>query len=104
MCSSDLEVAVSVTVDDARNLETIIAELSQLGTIETESNQTIVCIVGNMLSEKEGVLGQVFAALKDVPVKLVSFGGSPNNISLLIDTTLKEKTLKLLNSGLFGLE
>jgi len=98
------EVAVSVTIDDARHIDLIIAELSQLGSIETEPNQTIVCIVGNMLSEKEGVLGQVFSALKDVPVKLVSYGGSPNNISLLVDTALKEKTLKLLNSGLFGLD
>lgn len=98
------EVAVSVTIDDAKHLEQIAGELRQFGTIETDADKTIVCIVGNMLSEKKNVLGQVFAALGDVPVQLVSFGGSPNNISILVDTRHKEKTLKLLNKGLFGLD
>jgi aspartate kinase len=98
------EVAVSVTIDDAKNLDQIIGELRQFGTIETETEKTIVCIVGNMLSEKENVLGQVFASLEKIPVQLVSFGGSPNNISILVDTRHKEKTLKLLNKGLFGLD
>ncbi len=98
------EVAVTVTIDDPKNLEQIIAELGQLGTIETESQQSIVCIVGNMLSEKAGVLGQVFSTLDSLPVKMVSFGGSPNNISLLVDTAHKEKTLQLLNTGLFHLD
>ena len=98
------EVAVSVTIDDPRNIEQITGELRQFGSIETETNKTIVCIVGNMLAEKQNVLGQVFAALGEVPVQLVSFGGSPNNISILVDTQHKEKTLKLLNKGLFGLD
>ena len=98
------EVAVTVTIDDPKNLDKIIAELGQFGTIETESGQSIVCIVGNMLSEKAGVLGQVFSSLDALPVKMVSFGGSPNNISLLVDTAHKEKTLQLLNTGLFHLD
>ncbi|MFM8348544.1 MAG: aspartate kinase, partial [Bacteroidota bacterium] len=98
------EVAVSVTIDDSKNIEQITGELRQFGTIETDPNKTIVCIVGNMLAEKENVLGQVFAALGEIPVQLVSFGGSPNNISILVDTHHKEKTLKLLNKGLFGLD
>ena len=57
-----------------------------------------------MLSEKAGVLGQVFSTLDFLPVKMVSFGGSPNNISLLVDTAHKEKTLQLLNTGLFHLD
>ena len=101
---STSEVAVSVTIDDSRFLPEIERDLKTFGTIEVDSNQSIVCIVGNALTEKEGVLNQVFESLKLVPVRMVSFGGSPNNISLLVDGALKDKTLTLLNKGLFGLE
>lgn len=97
------EIAVSVTIDDAKNLPGILKELKTMGTIETDSNQTIVCIVGNRLAENQEVLNKVFTSLKGVPVRMVSFGGSPNNISLLIETKWKEKTLQLLNEGLFNL-
>ena len=101
---STSEVAVSVTIDDNRFLTDIEKDLESFGTIEVDKNQTIVCIVGNALTEKEGVLNQVFQSLHSIPVRMVSFGGSPNNISVLVDTSLKEKTLSLLNQGLFGLE
>lgn len=100
---STSEVAVSVTIDDARYLEDIERDLSSFGSIETDKNQTIICIVGNMLAEKEGVLSDVFQSLKSVPIRMVSYGGSHNNISLLVDTTQKEKALNLLNEGLFRL-
>jgi aspartate kinase len=101
---STSEVAVSVTIDDNHALANIEKDLKTFGTIEVDKNQTIVCVVGNALTEKEGVLTQVFDSLKGVPVRMVSFGGSPNNISILVDTSLKEKTLSLLNKGLFGLD
>ena len=97
------EIAVSVTIDDAKNLPEILEELKTMGTIETDSNQTIVCIVGNRLAENQEVLSKVFASIKTVPVRMVSFGGSLNNISVLIETQWKEKTLQLLNEGLFNL-
>jgi len=98
------EVVVSVTIDDNRFLNEIEAELKTLGTIEVDKNQSIVCIVGNALTEKEGVLNLVFESLKTISVRMVSFGGSPNNISVLVDTSLKDKALTLLNKGLFGLD
>lgn len=100
---STSEVAVSVTIDDARELPNIEEELKSLGTIEVDRNQTIICIVGNRLAEKEGVLKQVFASLSNLPVRMVSFGGSSNNISILLDTANKDKALNLLNEGLFGI-
>lgn len=100
---STSEVAVSVTIDDARALPQIEEELKDLGTIEVDRNQTIICIVGNKLAEKEGVLKQVFSSLAPVNVRMVSFGGSSNNISILLETSNKEKALNLLNEGLFGL-
>jgi aspartate kinase len=98
---STSEVAVSVTIDDARNLEAIVTELKSFGTIEVDQNQTIICVVGNRLIEKEGVLKQVFDSLANVPIRMVSYGGSNNNISILLNTSNKEKALNLLNEGLF---
>ncbi len=101
---STSEVAVSVTIDDQKYLKEIEAELKSFGTIEVDSNQSIICIVGNMLAEKEAVLKEVFDALASVPVRMVSYGGSHNNISILVDGSQKEKALNLLNEGLFGLK
>ncbi|HMJ69947.1 MAG TPA: aspartate kinase [Cyclobacteriaceae bacterium] len=100
---STSEVAVSVTIDDARSLPQIEEELKGLGSIEVDKDQTIICIVGNGLADKEGVLKQVFSSLEPVKVRMVSFGGSNNNISILLETVNKEKALNLLNEGLFNL-
>ncbi|MBN8652047.1 MAG: aspartate kinase [Cytophagales bacterium] len=100
---STSEVAVSVTIDDNKNLNLILEELKSFGTIEVDTDQSIICIVGNHLSEKEGVLKDVFQSLAEIPIRMVSYGGSPNNISILVGTTHKEKALTLLNSGLFNL-
>jgi len=100
---STSEVAVSVTIDENKHLNEIVKELKDFGSIDVDKNQTIICIVGYMLAEKEGVLKEVFQTLSTVPIRMVSFGGSNNNISLLVDTSQKEKALNLLNEGLFGL-
>lgn len=100
---STSEVAVSVTIDENKNLSKILEELNLFGTIEVDDNQSIICIVGNMLSEKEGVLKEVFQSLANVPIRMVSYGGSPNNISILVSTSQKDKALNLLNEGLFNL-
>ncbi len=100
---STSEVAVSVTIDDASHLSEIIGELENFGIIEVDKNQSIICVVGNKLAEKKGVLNDVFQSLASVPVRMVSYGGSHNNISILVDTAQKEKSLKLLNQGLFNL-
>ncbi|NOT74694.1 MAG: aspartate kinase [Cyclobacteriaceae bacterium] len=100
---STSEVAVSVTIDDASHLSEITGELENFGIIEVDKNQSIICVVGNRLAEKEGVLKEVFQSLADVPVRMVSYGGSHNNISILVDTAQKEKSLRLLNQGLFNL-
>jgi aspartate kinase len=100
---STSEVAVSVTIDENDHLDEIVSELQQFGTIEVDKNQTIICIVGNALAEKEAVLKEVFEALAPIKIRMVSFGGSHNNISILVDTSQKEKALNLLNEGLFQL-
>jgi aspartate kinase len=100
---STSEVAVSVTIDESNRLDEIVTELQNFGIIEVDKNQTIICIVGNALAEKEGVLKEVFQALASIKIRMVSFGGSHNNISILVDTTQKDKALNLLNEGLFNL-
>ncbi len=101
---STSEVAVSLTIDEPKNLETIVTELQHFGTISVDRDQSIICVVGNRLAERKGVLNEVFRALEPVPVRMVSFGGSQNNISILVDTAQKEQSLRLLNQGLFNLD
>lgn len=97
------EVAVSVTIDDDVHLPEISKELEAFGTVEVDTNQTIVSIVGNEIAETKDVMKQIFDALEPIPVRMVCYGGSRHNVSLLIARADKEITLQLLNKGLFGL-
>ncbi|MEN9570242.1 MAG: hypothetical protein RL172_1473 [Bacteroidota bacterium] len=97
------EVAVSLTIDNDTDLQSIIKELEPFGTVELDTNQTIVCIVGNEITETEDVMKKLFTALDHIPVRMVSYGGSRHNITVLIPRTYKEQTLQALNSGLFGM-
>lgn len=98
------EVAVSLTIDDLTNLDQIINELESFGTVEVDKDQAIVCIVGSMVSETQGVAIKIFESLKEVPIRMISYGGSRHNISVLIDGKYKQKALQSLNSGLFTFE
>jgi aspartate kinase len=98
------EVAVSLTIDNPAKLKAIFKELEPFGTVEIDDNQTIVSIVGNEIAETKDVLSKLFHALAPVPVRMVSYGGSRHNVSLLIPAEYKIQTLQLLNKGLFGLE
>ena len=95
------EVAVSLTIDNSTHLNDIIKELEMFGTIEIDTNQTIVSIVGYHISKTENLLAKVFDSITEIPVRMVSFGGSQHNISILISQDQKDKTLQLLNKGLF---
>jgi len=97
------EVAVSVTIDSDLFLDDIVRELEPFGTVDVDKGQTIVSIVGNEIAQTDYVLQKLFDALNEVPVTMVSYGGSAHNISLLVPQDYKIKTLQLLNAGLFGL-
>lgn len=97
------EVAVAVTIDNDQYLEPILAELKEFCSVETETNQSIICIVGDFLGEKTGYAARVFDALKDVPIHMISYGASQNNITLLVDSDNKKPALVALNEGIFGL-
>ncbi|MEO5600242.1 MAG: aspartate kinase [Cyclobacteriaceae bacterium] len=98
------EVAVSLTIDNQTHLSSIENELKKFGSIEVDKDQTIICIVGNRIMDKKGALNEVFKSLSNIPVRMVSCGGSANNVSVLIDKQYKEKALNDLNEGLFGLK
>lgn len=95
------EVAISLTIDKIDYLAQITDELKTLGTVEIDRDQTIICIVGNMIAEEQGHSAEVLNSLKDIPVRMISYGGSDHNISILIDTKDKEKSLIALNDNLF---
>ncbi len=95
------EVAVSLTIDNDAYLKEIIKELELFGTVEVDTNQTIVSIVGNEITETKDVLKKIFESIADVPIRMVSYGGSRHNVSLLISREYKEHTLQQLNDGLF---
>lgn len=96
------EVSVSLTIDNPQNLEQIAKDLKELGTVEIEKNQTIICIVGDFRTERKGSAPEIFRALNTVSLKMISYGGSNNSLSLLIDTADKIKALKLLSKHLFA--
>ena len=98
------EVAVSVTIDNDSHLPLIETELKKFGTIEVDHNQTIISIVGNNITSRKGVLKKIFDALEEIPVRMVSCGGSNNNVSVLVETSYKGKALNALNEGVFGLK
>jgi len=95
------EVAVSLTIDKDDYMAQIAEELKHLGTVEVEKNQTIVCIVGNMINEKQGYAADVLDALRELPVRMISFGGSRHNISIVVESSYKNQALIALHEHLF---
>lgn len=98
------EVAVSITIDNADSLDSILKELEPFGTVEVDKNQTIISVVGNQIAQTEDMVKKLFGSIMNIPVRMVSYGGSPHNISLLVPAAYKAQILQQLNRGMFGLE
>lgn len=97
------EVAVSVTIDNDSALVLITKELETFSSVAVDKNQSIISIVGNEVAADPGTLKKVFESLGDVDVRMVSYGGSIHNISILVPAEQKIPVLRQLNKGLFGL-
>lgn len=95
------EIAVSLTIDNPLHLRKITKELSEYGIVEIDKDQTIICIVGDLIAEKKGVATELFKALDQIPIRMISYGGSRNNISLLVPKEHKNETLIKLHKALF---
>lgn len=97
------EVAVSLTIDTDASLNDILKELEPFGTVEVDKDQTIISVVGNEISRTESIVKKLFGSIMNVPIRMVSYGGSPHNISLLIPAEYKKQILQQLNKGMFNL-
>lgn len=95
------EVAVSLTIDDTTYLGEITAELGAFGSVEIDVNHTIICVVGDFGAEKHGYAARVLEAVKHIPVRMISYGGSDHNMSLLVKTEEKTEVLRSLHNRLF---
>ena len=100
---STSEVSVSLTIDNTKHLNEIVSELKEYGEVEVDTDQTIVCIVGHLIAEETGFASQVFSALKDTQIRMISYGGSRHNISVLLKTELKKQTLQALSNNLLNI-
>ena len=96
------EVSVSVTIDDTTYLTEILKELEDFGRVDVDLNQTIICIVGNFTAKKPGMAEKVFSCLKQVPLRMISYGGSEHNMSILVDSIKKNEVLISLHAGLYN--
>lgn len=95
------EVGVSLTIDSKKYLNEIVNDLKEFGTVSYNEDQVIVCVVGDFRSNNIGFVNQITTALKDIPVRMVSYGGSNFNVSVLIDADAKKEALTSLSNQLF---
>jgi aspartate kinase len=96
------EVAVSLTIDQTQHLDAIVNELKNFGSVKVDQHQTIICIVGNFTADKQGYAFKIFDALKTIPIRMISYGGSEHNVSVLVDSKYKKDALVALNKGVFN--
>ncbi|UMB52677.1 aspartate kinase [Lutibacter sp. A64] len=94
------EIAVSLTIDNDANLNSIVEELKKFSLVEVDNNQSIICLVGNEIV-KHHETHRLFQVLQDLPIRMISYGGSNYNISLLVNTSDKISALKHLNKYVF---
>jgi aspartate kinase len=95
------EVSVSITIDNSEFVSEIAKDLKELGAVEIEKDQTIICVVGDFRTERTGSAPEIFEALNSIPLKMISYGGSPYSLSLLIDSSNKIDALRQLSKHLF---
>lgn len=95
------EVGVSVTIDNERNLDKIIDDLKKFGTVSVDRDMVIICVVGDLEWQNRGFEAKALDALREIPVRMISYGGSNYNISFLVRKEDKVKALNSLSNSLF---
>lgn len=96
------EVGVSITIDNRKHLEEIVNDLKKYGTVTVDEDLVIICVVGDLEWNNVGFEARIINALKDIPVRMISYGGSNYNVSLLIKNTDKKRALQALSDYLFN--
>ena len=102
VCTS--EVGVSMSIDNTSHLTEIIQDLKKFGTVKVDRNMCILCVVGDMDWQNVGFESRAMEAMRDIPVRMISFGGSDNNISFLVHRDDKIRALRALSKHLFSEE
>ena len=95
------EVGVSMTIENDSHLAEIVDELKKYGTVTVDAEMCIVCVVGDLDWSNVGFETLATDAMKDIPVRMISYGGSNYNISFLIRETDKQRALQSLSDVLF---
>lgn len=96
------EVGVSVSIDNTTNLSQILNELKKLGTVKVDMNMCIICVVGDLDWRNVGFEALASDALKGIPIRMISYGGSNHNISFLVAAEDKKRALQALSNHLFN--
>jgi aspartate kinase len=95
------EVGVSVTIDNPKHLDEIVRDLKKYGTVTFDEDMVIICVVGDLEWDNIGFEANIIHALKDIPVRMISYGGSNFNVSLLVKSSDKIRALQALSEHLF---
>ena len=100
ICTS--EVGVSMSIDNTKHLNEIVHDLKKYGTVTIDHNMCIICVVGDLRWENIGFEAKALDAMRDIPVRMISFGGSDYNISFLVSKEDKKRSLQSLSDHLFN--
>ena len=95
------EVAVSLSIDNTLHIKEIIETLKEFGQVDVDENLSIVCVVGAFIIETNGLASKVIKSLDNIPIRMISYGGSPHNISVLVSEDHKVEALNALHTRLF---
>ena len=95
------EVGVSMSIDNNTHLDEIVNELKKYGTVTVDTDMCIICVVGDLDWNNLGFESQALDAMKNIPVRMISYGGSNHNISFLIREVDKKQALQSLSAILF---
>lgn len=96
------EVGVSVTIDNTKHLDEIVDSLKKLGTVTVDRDMVIICVVGDLQSDNLGFQSKAVNSLSEIPIRMISYGGSNYNISFLVKAIDKKAALQALSAGLFS--
>ena len=95
------DIGVSVTIDNTEYLQEIVARLESYATVFVEKEMVIICVVGDLEWRNVGFEALIIEALKDIPVRMISYGGSSSNVSLVMRKEDKTRALQALSTHLF---
>ena len=96
------EVGVTVTVDNPARLEAIVDELKKFGTVQVDTDMVIICVVGDLEWHNRGFEAKAIEALGDIPLRMISYGGSNYNIAVVVRSQDKVEALNRLSAKLFS--